>query len=200
MALLDAATVREYIPSLTGTGEDSQIDSFIARFSGLAAAYMGFPAPTVGGNSTLEVATYTQYFNGPGTKYLHLPVVPVTGITSIHVDMDRKYGSDKLVDSGDYDLYGDEGLVSLKIDSVQGVFDAGRRSIKVVYTAGFSTTPMAIKHACGLQVAYWYSGRHHVGKTSVSQGGTSGNLATLELLPETKQSLNPFRLASSFVG
>lgn len=200
MALIDAATVREMVPSLTGTGEDSQIDSFIARFGALAAGYMGFPAASVGGNPTLESATYTRYFDGTGTKYLRLDVLPITAITSIHVDVDREYDSSHLVAASDYEIFGDEGLVILKQESTQGVFDHGKRSIKVVFTAGYSTPPMPIKHACAMQVAYWYSARVHLGKTSVNQGGGSASVATLELLPETREALRPYRLASSFMG
>ena len=126
--------------------------------------------------------------------------MPTVAITTAHVDSDREYNSDDLVAASDYTLYGDEGLLLLKVDSVQGEWDAGKRTVKVVYTAGFATTPMAIKHACALQVAHWYAGRHHIGKTNVNQGGGSAALATLELLPETKQALNPFRLPSSFLG
>tara|TARA_R110000824_G_scaffold249220_9_gene438192 strand:- start:870 stop:1472 length:603 start_codon:yes stop_codon:yes gene_type:complete len=200
MALLDAATVREYIPALTGTAEDSQIESYIARFGALAAEWCGYPAATVGGNPTFEVVSYTDYLDGSGSKYLKLPVTPITGVTSAHVDIDRVYGSANLVASGDYDLFGDEGLLILKQTSVQGEWDAGTRTVKIIYTSGFSTTPMAIKHACAIQVAHWYSARSHIGKTSVTQGGGSASVATLELLPETRQALGPYRLASSFMG
>lgn len=200
MAICDAATVRELIPSLTGTGEDSLIDSFVARFGAIAAGYMGFPAASVGGNPTIEVATYTRYFDGTGTKRLQMDVFPITGITTVHVDHNREYGSADLVDSSDYDLFGDEGLLILKQDSVQGVFDSGKRAIKVVFTAGFSTPPMSIKHACAVQVAHWYSARMHIGKTSVNQGGGSASVSTLELLPETREALRPYRIATAFVG
>ena len=200
MALLDAATVREYLPSLTGTGEDSTINSLIARFDNLASAWCGYPAAAVGGSSSFEVKTYTLYLDGTGSKFLNLPVVPVTGVTSIHVDVDRGYNSDDLVAASDYDVFGDTGSVILKIDSVQGAFDHAPRSVKAVFTAGFSTTPDAIKHAAAVQVAYWWQGRAHIGKTSVSAGGGSASVATLELLPEVKQALNSFRLPSAWVG
>jgi hypothetical protein len=200
MALLDAPTVREYIPALSGSGEDSQIESFIARFNSLAAGYCGYSSPTVGGNATLEVASYTQYLDGTGTKYLTLPLMPVVAVTTAHVDSDQEYNSDDLVASSDYTLYGDEALVLLKMDSAQAVWDSGKRTIKIVYTAGYSTTPMAIKHACALQVAYWYSARSHIGKSNVNQGGASANVSTLSLLPEVKQALGPFRLASAWLG
>ena len=200
MAIVTAAEVREFIPSLSGTGEDSLIDSMVARFGALAAGYVGFPAPSVGANPTMEVATYTRHYDGTGTKYLQLDVFPITAVTTIHVDHDREYNSDDLVDSSDYDVFGDEGLIVLKQDSTQGVFDAGKRSIKVVFSAGYSSPPMPIKHACVLQCAHWYSARLHIGKTSVNQGGGSASVSTLELLPETREALRPFRLGTAFLG
>jgi hypothetical protein len=200
MALLDAATVREYLPSLTGSGEDSALVSLVARFQALAAAHCGYPAAAVGGNPTLEVVTYTLYLDGTGTKYLQLPVSPVTGITTLHVDADREYGSSQLVSSGDYDLFGDKGQVILKVDSTQGEWDAGSRTVKAVFTAGYSTTPMAVKHACAMQVAYWWQARAHLGKTSVSQGAGSSSVSTLILLPEVRQALEPYRLGSALLG
>lgn len=200
MAVLDAATVREYLPSLTGTGEDTALDSLIARFGALAAQYLGYQPASVGGNPTVEDTTYTLYLDGDGSKYLQLPITPVVSVTSLHVDIDRKYGSDRLVDSGDYELFGDEGLVLLKVDSTQGEWDRGKRTVKAVVVAGFTTIPMPIKHACAMQVAFWWQARAHLGKTSVSQGGGSSSVATLKLLPEVRQALEPYRLPSSLLG
>lgn len=200
MAVLDAATVREYLPALSGTGEDTAIDSLIARFGALAAQYLGYHANAAGGNATVEDVTYTLYIEGDGSKYLRLPITPVVSITSLHVDVDRVYGSSKLVDSGDYELFGDEGLVVLKQNSTQGQWEQGRRGVKAVVVAGFTTIPMAIKHACAMQVAYWWTARGHLGKTSVSQGGGSSTVATLQLLPEVRQALEPYRLPSSLLG
>ena len=158
MAVLDAATVREYLPSLTGTGEDTALDSLIARFGALAAQYLGYQPASVGGNPTVEDTTYTLYLDGDGSKYLQLPITPVVSVTSLHVDIDRKYGSDRLVDSGDYELFGDEGLVLLKVDSTQGEWDRGKRTVKAVVVAGFTTIPMPISTPAPCR---WHSGGWH---------------------------------------
>ena len=197
MALATAAQMREYLRVLTGTAEDSLIDSLIARFAGLASGWCGYP--TEGAAPTFESATYTHYFDGDGGEALYLRGQPASSITSVHVDVDRAYGSSALVDSGDYELFGSEGLVLLKSTSSQGAFTSGFRSVKVVYAAGYSSTPAPIIHACGMQVAHWYRNRDNIGYQTVSQQGGSIRVDGLGLLPEVMQALAPYQL-SGFEG
>ena len=200
MAIMTAAEARLYIRGITGTGEDSNIESLIARADALIAGYIGLPSPTVGGNPTLEDSTHTIYLDGPGSQYLQLPFLPVQSITSIHDSDERDYGTLDLVAASDYDLYGDEGLVRLKDDSAHGTFSDIKRAIKVVAVIGWTTVPQAIKHAAALQVAHWFQGRDHVGRTSVAQGGGTINVHDLGLLDEVREALQPYRQASLWVG
>lgn len=197
MALATAAQMREYLRVLTGTAEDTLIDSLIARFDGLAAGWCGYP--TEGAAPTFESATYTHYFDGDGGESLYLRVHPASAITSVHVDVDRVYGSSTLVASGDYELFTAEGLLLLKTTSTQGAWTGGFRSVKVVYTGGYATTPAPLVHACGLQVAHWYRNRDNIGYQTVSQQGGSIRVEGLGLLPEVQEALGPYRL-SGFEG
>jgi len=200
MAIMTAAEARLYLRAITGSAEDSNIDSLIARADALFAGYIGLPSPTVGGNPTLEDSTHTIYLDGPGSQYLQLPFIPVQSITSIHDSDERDYGALDLVDAADYDLFGDEGLVRLKDDSAHGTFSDIKRAIKVVAVIGYTTIPQAIKHAAGLQVAHWFQGRDHVGRTSVAQGGGTIDVHDLGLLHEVREALQPYRQASIWVG
>ena len=65
MALTTAATVRGYIRALTGTSEDTLLDTLIARFDDVASAWCGFPVNS--NQSTFENNTYTHYFDGDGS-------------------------------------------------------------------------------------------------------------------------------------
>ena len=85
----------------------------------------------------------------------------------------------------------------MKDDSLHGFWGKERRAIKVVYVVGFSTIPEDIKHAAGLQVSHWFQGRDHVGRTNVNQGGGSVAVMGLDLLPEVKQALAPYRQAGA---
>ena len=198
MAIATAANVRDYIRALTGTGEDTLLNSLILRFDRVGSSFCGFP--TASNLSTFENNTYTHYFDGDGSDRLQLRVVPANTITSVHVDVNREYGSDSLVASSDYELFTDEGLLLLKTDSDQGSFSTGYRSIKVVYTAGFTAIPDAIVHACGIQVNHWYMNRDTIGKSKITQNTSTIDVAPLSLLPEVKQALSPYRLGGQIGG
>lgn len=200
MALLTAAQARLYIPQLAGTSEDSNLDLLIGRLHRVFAWYLGFMPNAPGNNPSLETTTYTMYMDGPGGQALRLPYIPVQSVTSIHDDPERVYGSEDLVASGDYELFGDEGLVMLKNAGTHSVWSSSKRAIKIVFVAGYSTVPGPIVHAGGLQIAHWWAARNHIGKSNVSQGGGSSSLATLELLPEVKEALAPYRMPSRFIG
>jgi len=198
MAIATAANVRAYIRALTGTSEDTLLNSFILRFDRVGSSYCGFP--TASNLSTFENNTYTHYFDGDGSDRLQLRVAPANTITSVHVDVNREYGSDSLVASSDYELFTDEGLLLLKTDSDQGSFSTGYRSVKVVYTAGFTAIPDAIVHACGIQVNHWYMNRDTIGKSKITQNTSTIDVAPLSLLPEVKQALSPYRLGGQIGG
>ena len=197
MAIMTAAEARLYVRGITGTGEDSTLSTLISRADALFAAYVGLPPATAGGVATLEDTTITLYLDGPGGQELHVPYGPILSVTSIHDSDDRSYSSADLVAASDYEVYGDEFLIRLKDDSLHGFWGKERRAIKVVYVVGFSTIPEDIKHAAGLQVSHWFQGRDHVGRTNVNQGGGSVAVMGLDLLPEVKQALAPYRQAGA---
>ena len=200
MALMTAAQARLYIRGSQGTAEDSNINTLISRADAVFASYIGLPAPTTGGNPTLEDTSHTTYIDGPGGLDLQLPYLPVLAVTSIHDSTAWTYGSGDLVAASDYELYGDEGLVRLKDSSVHGSWSETKRAIKVIATIGWSTIPEAIQHAAGLQTAFWFKNRDQVGYSSINQGGGSVSIAALGLLPEVREALQPYRQASTWVG
>ncbi len=206
MTIVSAATVRSYIPTLTGDSQDSLLDTMIARFDAMAASYCSFPKQNSGAVS-LEVGTYYEYFTGAADgengRELELMVRPVVSITSLYDDPDQHYDdTTDQIDSSNFIVYGIEGRIVLRNDKEDSSFSKARRAIRVIYTAGYSgsTMPKAIEHAACLQVAHWYQSRAHIGKTNVSSAGQTAALSTLELLPEVKQALNPYRLPSTWVG
>ena len=204
MALATAAEVRAYIPTLSGTGDDTLLDTLISRFDAAAAAYMGYPKQSSGAVS-IESGTYVEYLDGPGGRELTVTVKPVTAVASIYDDPDLDYtDSADLIASGDYTLFGVEGRVILDYNATYATWTVGRRHIKVTYGAGYGDAgaplPVAIKHAACLQVAHWYGARAHIGRTNLSSQGQTVSLQTLELLPEVREALAPFRLATAWVG
>jgi len=200
MAIMTAEQARLYIRAIQGSAEDSTISTLVARADSVFASFIGLPAPTTGGNPTLEDTAHTLYLDGPGGQALQLPYMPIQSITSIHDSTDRTYGSGDLVAGSDYDLFGSEGLVYLKDSSVHGSWSGTTRAIKVIATIGWTAVPEAIQHAAGLQTAFWFKNRDQVGYSSINQGGGSVSIAALGLLPEVQEALQPYRQASTWVG
>ena len=201
MALVTAAEARAYIRGLTGTAEDATLDTIIGRVDGLFASWLGFPlSGGATGYATIEDRTYTHFLDGPSRPgELRLPVRPVVSITSIHDDPNLTYGSDDLVASADYTLYGDDGLVVLNETASHSWFSA-RRTIKIVYVAGFQTVPDVMKHAACLQAAHLFQHRDAIGRSDMRISAASASVKDLDLLPVVKQAIAPFRLTSSWVA
>jgi hypothetical protein len=202
MAVVTAAEVRAYIPTLSGTGDDTVLNTLISRFDQIAAGHMGYPAQSSGAIS-MESGTYIEYLDGPGGRELRVSARPVVSVTSVYDDPDLDYtDSADLIQASDYTLYGLEGKVILDYNAVDAAWSVGHRHIKITYVAGYSgaTMPNAIKHAACIQVAHWYSGRSHIGKTNVNVQGQSMALQSWELLPEVRMALQPYSLATSWVG
>lgn len=197
MAVITTAEAKAYIPTLSGSTDDTLLTTLAARFDQVAAAYCGY-IPQSSGAMSLESGTYVEIMDGPGGRELNLSAKPVTAVASIYDDPDLDYEAADLIAASDYTVHGLEGLVVLDSVATAGGFTKGRRAIKATYTAGYTggTMPNAVKHAACLQVAHWYAARAHIGRTNVSGAGQSASVATLELLPETRQALNQYRLAT----
>jgi hypothetical protein len=200
VAVVSGSECRLYIRGLTGTAEDTNIETIVDRVNPVVARYLGWPLMSSGVYS-LSSGTYIVYLTGDGSKRLDLPIIPTTAISSIYDDPELSYDdSADLVASSDYTLYANEGIVMLKHDSTHGYWTKTPRAIKVTMTAGFSTVPQEIKQAIGLQVAHIWQARDHVGRSKVSQGGGSIEVASLGLLPEVKELLAPWRMGSAWMG
>jgi len=203
VAIITAAQAKAYIPTLSASSstDDTLLNTLISRFDTVAAGHLGFVRQSSGAIS-IESGTYVEYLDGPGGRELHLSAKPVTAVASIYDDADAEYTSDELIAASDYTLYGIEGLVMLDTTGADTYFSTAHRAIKATYTAGYSggTMPGPITHAACLQVAHWYNHRASIGKTNVSSQGQSANLQSLDLLPEVKAALQPYRLATNWVG
>ena len=202
MALITAAQAREKIPSLTGTGEDTLLDTMIAAAGVAFARYCGYPAASVGANPTMEQTTYTRYLDGPGGRDLVLDIWPVNSVTSIEDDPTRDFdGSAYLVASTDYTVRdGNRGLVVLKSTAAHGQWSDMDGAIKAIYSGGYPTGPALLKELCKHAVRHAYDLRATQGKTNASQGGVSIGLRDEDFLPAVvRQGLDSFRLPRSLL-
>lgn len=181
MALITAAEARDLLPNLTGTGEDTLLDTLIAAVGVVFARHCNYPAAATGGAPSMESASYTDYIDGPwhpdDPATLRLRAGPVTAVASIYDDPEWSWGSSTLVAGGDYVLIPDDRrLVSLTPLSTHA-WSRYRRAIKVAYTAGYASVPGDLKLAARIGVKHAFEHvRHQLGVQSMSAEGASQTL------------------------
>ena len=135
-------SVKTYL-GLSGTTYDNALDALINAASEAIE--------TACGRQFNETA-YTEYCDGDGKDRLVLRQRPVASITDIWDDQDRNFTDATKLDSDDYFLDGDAGIVIL----LDATFARGARNVQVVYTAGYSAVPTGIVQACRMLVASWF--------------------------------------------
>lgn len=200
MALVTAANVRSYVaPDLSGTAEDTFIETLITGFEALAAAYCGYPPATAGATPTMEDTSYVRYYTGDGTRDLRLDLWPVVSIASIYDDPDLDFDdAADLVAAADYGsgaFAGSTGLVRLTSTATHGTWSTTPGAIKATYTAGFTTPPSDLILACKIGVKKVWDMSREQGKLSQSAGGGSVSYRDEDLLPrEAREVLKRLRL------
>ncbi len=196
MPVLTAAAVRAAVlPDLTGTAEDTLIESLIDVADGMIAAHIGC-ALNDAGAYTLASGTYTlrhpDLSVGMDGRMVWLDAANITAITSIHSDALEVFGADTLVDSDDYTLIARSNAVRLKPSATALETDDG--AVKVVATAGWATLPDALAHAVAMLVRHLYDLRRHQGRSSVSEAGTSVSVRPETVPDAVRQILAPYRV------
>lgn len=105
-------------------------------------------------------ATYTEFYDGDDSNILILKKWPVISVTSVHVDSERDFDSDDLVDSGDYVVDTELGIIEIFQAEGSGPtwFAKGTKNIKVIYSAGFASIPADFAQV-GTEYAAWIFNR-----------------------------------------
>jgi uncharacterized phiE125 gp8 family phage protein len=173
MPVATAAQLRDLLPYLTGTGEDTLLLSYIDRADAAIAQRLGFPT-TGGGALTLASSSYTAYpdaENGGRVSgdTLRLTPWPVSAITTIHDDQrgaNTVYDSGSLIAAADYELDGPAGRVYLVPVRVFGAFSSYRRRCRVVFVAGWATLPADLMQAVLMLAKHMYERRAQQGLVS----------------------------------
>ena len=196
MALVTVATVKQYLPEITGSGADSDLTALITRAESEIARYLGFPLYDSGSSASLDDLTYTIYLDGPSyldRSVLQLPIKPIVSITSVHSDPNREYGSQHAISGTEYDLDKQNARLILKPKEATQGFDSGARAIKVVCVAGYATAPADLEHAICVFVAHLHRAKSAQGKESNAQRGATVNYSPRTMPPEVKEILYSYR-------
>lgn len=133
MSLATLANAKAF-KNITGTAHDAELARLILAVDQFAIEYC---------NRMLEQATVTEYHSArQGQTVLILRQPPVASITTIHDDVDRVYGADKLIAAANYVLEeGPAGIVRFDKTSLQ----KGINNLKVVYLGGFAAGSAQLK-------------------------------------------------------
>jgi len=186
MAYCSSEEVKSYADiNPTDTTKDELIESLILASQSFIDEYCG---------RSFEKSAVTEYFGDKATNRLLLSKFPIDTKKTIKIwdSWDRAYADTDLVDSNDYFIDADNGMIKLDYE-----IGGSPGSVKVAYTGGFLTIPAAIKQACVELVTRKLkegpSGG--LGVPSRSLPGIGGNVTFVidALLPQTKIALDLYK-------
>lgn len=196
MAMVSAATLKTYLPEVTGTTADTDLTNLLERVECAVARYFGWVKPDASADPQLLAATYTFYLNGPtfgNVAVLQLPQRPVNSITSIHSDVNRQYTADTQLSASDFDLDSLLGQAILDPVNAADSFDRAFRAIKVVCNCGYTTLPADLEHAICVWASQLHRNKATQGKESITQRAATVNLSPKHMPAEVRELLAPFR-------
>lgn len=179
-ALITLQEAKDHL-GITGSSYDDRLEDLINGASDFSDRYT---------NNNIVEDTYTDVlYDGNNSDFLLIPVTPLTAVASLYIDGSRIFDASSLVDTDDYDIRDQVGIVLF--DGRK--FTHGKHTVKVTYTAGYSTVPETIKLAVKLWVEYYFrlTDSKNLGLKSYSQQGD--NYSRDPGLPkEIMELLDPF--------
>ena len=203
MSLVSVATLKNYLPEITGTAADTELGNLLERTESDIARWLGFPVYNSGTTPVLTQQTYTLFLDGPmynNEIVLQLPIKPLVSITSIHSDADREYGSDTEITSSEYDLDLANARVILKTNVATEGFATAFRAIKIVCVAGYGDAhPLDLQHAICVFASQLHRNKTAQGKESTGQRGANVKFSPKTMPFEVKEILYPLRASAAIL-
>jgi len=158
--LTSTANVKVYL-GISGSDDDTLIGQLIGRATDAIQAFC---------HRTFGSTTYTEYHDGRGESKIVLEHRPIISVASVYDDLDRQFGPETLIDSDDYVIREDEGIIewlasNSTFPSTAAYFYDGQLNVKVTYTAGYRLyghtrrRGAGVHHACGGHVPSREAGR-----------------------------------------
>lgn len=202
MALVTTDILKEYLPEVSGTGVNTELSNLLDRVESAIARWLGFPAPDGSNTPTLAVSTYTLYIDSywyGNRSVLQLPIKPVVTITSVHSDPDREYNSDSEVNSDEYDIDKQAGLLIIKPTVSTVGFSKAYRANKVVGTFGFTLFHKDLVHAVCVFASQLHRAKSSQGKKSQSVRNATTTYMPNVIPDEVRQILYPYRASEQIL-
>ena len=120
--LVTLAQMRAYLNMPTAqTGKDDLLIDLLDSYNAEMQLYLGV---------SMINATYTESYDGNGTRCLFLKHYPIVSVTSLTLD------DTALVENTDFYVYGTEGYIKLDSD----IFTQDLKNVAIVYVAGHGAT------------------------------------------------------------
>ena len=196
MSLVSVATLKTYLPEISGSTADTELSALLDRTEAVISAYLGFPIYDGGSLHVLTAQTYTLYLDGPmytDNSVLQLPIRPIASITSVHSDPNLVYGTAHVIDSDEYILDKQLGRLILKPNTATNGFDTAFRAIKVVCSAGYTSANDELEHAICVYASQLHRNKSAQGKDSSSQRGSTIKYSSKDMPFEVRQLLWPLQ-------
>jgi len=142
MSLATLAEVKEFL-GITGTSLDALIGHLITRMEKAISNYC---------NRVFEAANYIEQYDGAKFNggVLILKNFPVISVTTLKEDSGRTFAAGTEIDSTDYVIYKEEGVIQLDDDE----FEEGLQTVQVSYRAGYGPIPADLSQCCIDMVSY----------------------------------------------
>lgn len=189
MALCTAAEIKTYLNlAADDTTWDNLFAALIPAFDKFADNYC---------KRTLSQASHTEYFSGPArVLFLNNPPIASDPAVQIWADSSRDFASADLVDTDDYFVDTENGIIHF--DSERS---SGNKNIKVTYTGGYADAdvPDDLKQAAIEAVAkkYQESRDGNIGMVSRTLPDGSVSFRPMELVPQIRMILDLYRNTQS---
>lgn len=175
MALITVDEVKSEL-NISGTDQDTYIGTLRNAIESLWDEETG---------RTWESSERTQYYNSPEhSQVLMLDDYPVSSTADFDIwdDPDWEWGDADKIDTDEYRIDYDEGI--FYYDSY---FYQGKQSIKVTYTAGYTsnTFPNGLKQILIRQICHWYhQGRHRLWDKDTETEAAGGGSVSFKALKD----------------
>ena len=161
---------------------DDLLEDLINRVSILFESYM---------NRNILSREYTEYFDGKGESILFPKQSKITTISGVWDDYGWEWDTDDLIASTDYKIV-DDTFIVFKTTSLNDY----TQNVKIIYTAGYSTTPDDLIQACIVEVSRMYKNKNSVDITSKTLSDGSVSFYDKGILPLTIITLNKYKRVS----
>jgi hypothetical protein len=182
---------------ISGTTYDTVLTTMVEAVSRRIENYIDRPLE--------QVARTEEYSIKPRQSVLFLRAYPTTAIASIKLALDWDYASEAAIESDDYHVDEDTGMVHFTFFPILNYrgdnLAAAPNVIQVIYTGGFATSTANlitsypdIAYAADLQVvAMWRRRDSPQGQSQGIGGGSITYEGALRLVPDVIEALTPYR-------